>query len=104
VDLVVTGDLTDDVLAVAREGLSNVARHANASHTSMSLQVVDSMVTLTIVDDGTGMTHNGRRSGLANLEARASARGGGCAIESDSDGTRVTWTVPLPDLEGTPHA
>lgn len=104
VDLVVTGDLTDDVLAVAREGLSNVARHANASHTSMSLQVVDSTVTLTIVDDGTGMTHNGRRSGLANLEARASARGGGCAIESDSDGTRVTWTVPLPDLEGTPHA
>lgn len=104
VDLVVTGALTDDVLAVAREGLSNAARHAGASHTSMNLRVVDSLITLTIADDGGGMSGNGRRSGLANLEARASARGGTFAIDSDSDGTRITWTVPLPELEGASNA
>lgn len=103
VDLVVSGALTDDVLAVARESLANATRHAAASRTSVSLQVNDSAVVLAVVDDGRGMSDTARRSGLANLEARAEARGGTFTIDSDSGGTRVTWTVPLPNMDGTPN-
>jgi signal transduction histidine kinase len=104
VDLVVSGALTDDVLAVAREALANATRHAAASRTSVSLQVNDSAVVLAVVDDGRGMSDTGRRSGIANLEARAEARGGTFTIDSNSGGTRVTWTVPLPNMDGTPNA
>jgi signal transduction histidine kinase len=104
VDLVVSGALTDDVLAVAREALANATRHAAASRPSVRLKVNDSAVVLAVVDDGRGMSDTGRRSGIANLEARAEARGGTFTIDSNSGGTRVTWTVPLPNMDGTPNA
>ncbi|MCU1471743.1 MAG: Two-component system histidine kinase [Glaciihabitans sp.] len=94
VDLIVTNDLADDVLAVAREALVNVIKHAGASHTSVSLAVREGHVYLEIVDDGHGFDEATRRSGVANLEHRAVSRGGVFAVESDSKGTRLLWQVP----------
>ena len=103
VDLVVTGSLADDVLAVVREGLTNVVKHAKASNTALTLRITESAVELSLIDDGVGMSGS-RRSGLANLEARASSRGGRFTVESASPGTRVVWTVPIPDNEGDSDA
>jgi signal transduction histidine kinase len=100
VDLVVTDDLADDVLAVARESLVNVIKHADARSTSVSLSVADRLVLLEIVDDGRGMGESGRRSGIANLERRAELRGGVCTIDSSEGGTRVRWHVPYDLAEG----
>jgi signal transduction histidine kinase len=94
VDLIVTNDLADDVLAVAREALVNVIKHAGASRTSVSLAVREGHVYLEIVDDGHGFDEATRRSGVANLEHRAVSRGGIFAVESDSKGTRLLWQVP----------
>jgi signal transduction histidine kinase len=94
VDLIVTNDLADDVLAVAREGLVNVIKHANASRSSVSLAVREGQVYLEIVDDGDGFDETTRRSGVANLEHRAVKRRGAFAIESSSAGTRLLWQVP----------
>ncbi len=95
VDLVVTGDLAEDVVAVAREGLSNAARHAHAEQTGVTLDVAGGMVHLAIFDNGGGLTEPSRRSGLANLEVRATARGGSFTIETSIAGTRLDWTVPI---------
>ena len=95
VDLVVTNDLAEDVLAVAREALVNVAKHANAGHTAVSLAVRDGMVLLEVTDDGDGFGESARRSGVANLERRAVDRGGNLGIETGSTGTRLTWRVPM---------
>jgi signal transduction histidine kinase len=95
VDLVVTRELADDVVAVTREALVNVVKHAAAEHTSVELTVDDGMVVLTIVDDGTGTDGSARRSGVANLEERARLRGGTLVFESGAAGTRVCWSVPL---------
>lgn len=54
VDLVVVGVLADDVLAVVREALSNVARHAHAESTVVDITVTKIAVTVTIDDDGVG--------------------------------------------------
>jgi signal transduction histidine kinase len=95
VDLVVTNDLAEDVLAVAREALVNVVKHAAASHTTISLAVRDGMVILEVSDDGRGFDQSTRRSGVANLERRALDRGGNLGIESNTSGTRLTWRVPM---------
>lgn len=94
VDLIVTGDLADDVLAVAREALVNIVKHAAATRASVVLSVRGGEVHLEIADDGHGLTATRRRSGIANLEERAVRRGGTFALESDSAGTRLFWQVP----------
>jgi len=94
VDLIVTNDLADDVLAVAREALVNVIKHADATRTSVSLAVREGNVYLEIVDDGHGFDEATRRSGVANLEHRAVSRGGVFEIESGAAGTRLVWQVP----------
>lgn len=96
VDLIVTGPLCEDVIAVAREGLTNASKHANADHTSVQLSVVEREIVLEVVDDGDGMSKTGRRSGLANLDARAAERGGSFLIDTGGHGTRLVWTVPVP--------
>ncbi len=98
VDLVVVDDLADDVSAVVREGLTNAARHAHAQHVSVSLAVVGSAVTLTVADDGVGLSTNARRSGLKNGLERATNRGGTMTVESANPGTRLVWSVPIAEM------
>lgn len=95
VDLMITHQLADDVIAVTREALANVVRHAQADHSSIDLSVRDGHAILTVTDDGHGMTGSTRRSGLANLEQRAVSRGGSFQLDSDAAGTRLRWTVPV---------
>jgi signal transduction histidine kinase len=94
VDLIVTGELADDVLAVAREALINIVKHAEAAHASVALNVRSGEVRLEVTDDGHGVTDTSRRSGVGNLEERALRRGGTFALDSDSAGTRLVWQVP----------
>lgn len=95
VDLVVTDTLTEDVIAVSREALTNIVRHASATHSSIDLAVADGKVTLTIADNGVGMRDRGHRSGIANLEQRAQLREGAFSVTSSDSGTTLVWSVPL---------
>lgn len=95
VDLMITNDLADDVLAVTREALANVVKHAQAQHASIDLTVQYGWTTLAITDDGHGIEGSTRRSGLVNLENRALDRGGSFMIDSDHHGTRLRWSVPI---------
>jgi signal transduction histidine kinase len=94
VDLVVTGALADDVVAVVRESLTNVIKHANATQTAVEIAVTGDDLTVRITDNGTGSTST-RRSGVANLDERALRRGGHFDFSSSATGTTVTWTVPI---------
>jgi signal transduction histidine kinase len=89
--------LVDDVVAVVRESLSNVARHADAHHAEVSVTVRGALLEVVVSDDGVGLGEAGRRSGLANLRKRAESRSGTFEIGPNDDGrgTRVTWTVPF---------
>lgn len=95
VDLVVEGNLAEDVVAVAREALTNVAKHAEASEVSLAVSTADRWVIVTVADDGRGFGDPIRRSGLANLKARAELHGGAFAIESGAQGTTLTWRARL---------
>jgi signal transduction histidine kinase len=97
IDTRMSAELAENVLAVLRESLANAARHAAAQHVAAALAVDDTNVTLTVEDDGVGMPATStRRSGIANMEARARSLGGGCTITARPEGgTRLQWWVPL---------
>lgn len=96
VDTVLVGDLAHDVVAVVRESLANVARHAADASCRISVGVSDGAVRVEVVDDGLGPGARVRRSGTANLAMRAHLRGGVYHLEGPpSGGTRVAWTVPI---------
>ena len=95
VDLVVTAPLADDVVAVARELLTNSVRHASAAQVRLGVAVDDEIVRVEVDDDGRGIPEDGRRSGLANLAERAALRGGELSVTSSPGATAVRWSVPV---------
>lgn len=96
VDTAVSDKVAGHLLAVLREALANVARHARARATHISLQVTDRDLVLCVDDDGVGMGRATRRSGLANLSQRAQVLDGSFTIgQPPGGGTRLEWRVPL---------
>ncbi|MDM7831686.1 sensor histidine kinase [Cellulomonas edaphi] len=96
-------DLTDDVVAVVREGLANAARHAHAASVSVRVDVRGKgplgVVLVEVEDDGVGMPQTRDRfSGTGNLAARARQHGGTFTIGAapTGRGTLLTWQSPLP--------
>lgn len=102
VDSRVDDSRSDDAVAVVREGLSNIARHARATAGAVSVDVQgdtrDGKLTVSIADDGVGIdpAHT-RNSGLANMAERARLNGGTFTVGTglEGKGTRLTWSVPL---------
>jgi PAS domain S-box-containing protein len=84
------------ILAAVREGLSNIARHAEARSASVRVAIVGDDIQVTVVDDGVGAKDPGRWSGLGNLEERARLLGGRFELSLPAGGgTRLDWLVPL---------
>ncbi|MFJ2666512.1 sensor histidine kinase [Nocardia fluminea] len=88
--------LSDHVEAVLREAVSNVVRHAKAGAVGVELLVREA-VSIEVTDDGTGIDpETARRSGLADLAARAAEMGGTFTIAPQAQGgTKMRWTAPL---------
>ena len=85
------------VYRIAQEALTNVARHARASHAWVELDRVGDSVRLRVSDDGVGPAHvPGRDSGLLGIEERVSARGGTWEIgERPGGGTVLDVHLPV---------
>jgi signal transduction histidine kinase len=100
-----TPDRRSDILFIAREALSNVARHAGATRTALLLARDGGEIVLCVEDNGRGFDPSvlpgtdatGRHQGLGNMRDRAVGLGGTFAIERpDGSGTRIIVRVPAP--------
>ncbi len=99
-DTLVSDEIGEQLIAVLREALSNVVRHAHARQVRVSVEAGDALV-LVVEDDGTGIPAGGRRSGLRNLAERAHALGGSFETRDRAGGGSVLeWRVPLPAAYG----
>ncbi len=89
---------SEHLLAVLREALSNVARHAQAAKVEVQIDVGNEL-TLTVTDDGTGMPADVvAGGGTANIRERAKALGGAVEVGAhEPSGTSVRWSVPTED-------
>jgi signal transduction histidine kinase len=93
-------DMRAEALQVAREALSNVARHSRATRVRLDVAGDDGTVTISVADNGRGFDPAalpaGDHQGLANMRMRAARLGGELAITSDgATGTRVELRFPV---------
>lgn len=91
----------EHVLRVIGEGLSNVARHAQARQVSVEARVVERWLEITVRDDGQGFDPGGQdlhmgHYGLLGLQERAHLVGGTLSLSSSQgEGTTLGFRVPL---------
>ncbi len=97
------------VLHIVREALTNVRRHAGASHVWVRVDHANGSSCLTVEDDGCGFdplaVEAEQHLGLVIMSTRAERSGGSLAIESTPGaGTRVLASFPLPrSTAGSSH-
>jgi signal transduction histidine kinase len=100
IDDAVPDDIAAHLIAVLRETLSNVARHAQASNVEVTIRAQSGLqLVASVTDDGIGMASTSRPGGrgMENIARRAEALGGDVRFGSAAGerGTTVTWQVPL---------
>jgi signal transduction histidine kinase len=96
VDSAVAPEVAAQVLAVLREALSNVARHAEADQASVEVEVEARGLVLRVSDNGRGLPEERHESGLRNVRRRAHELGGALRTrQAQPNGTVLEWTVPL---------
>lgn len=82
-----------------QEGLSNVARHADAGMATVDLRVHDDQLTVEIRDDGAAadpVTPADERMGLTGMRERVAALGGGVVLErGPRQGMELRIRLPL---------
>jgi signal transduction histidine kinase len=101
-----SAELETALFRICQEALSNVARHAQASHVLVELRVEGPLLCVDVEDDGAGFDHAGvaRREGrphwgLLGIQERADLLGGHARFDSSpGTGTRVEVRIPLTEV------
>ncbi len=93
-----------EAIQIVREGLANVAKHADATATTVEVDVEQGDLLVVVIDNGRGLPGDARpRSadaltgrGLTNMEERAGSLNGRFRVgPGPGGGTRIEWRVPL---------
>lgn len=99
IDSAVEGTLADDLVAVLREALSNVARHAHARAAEVHITVEGESVELLVLDNGVGASPGAAPSGgrgIENMRTRAQRRGGSADLQVlPQGGSELRWVAPI---------
>ena len=95
-DTGVPAQVAEQAVAVLREALSNVARHAQSQQTIVEVALSDGELALAVTDDGRGLPEDRSESGMRNVRRRAVDLGGTVVFDSPGGrGTRMEWRVPV---------
>jgi len=90
------------VFRIVQESLTNIAKHAQASHADVIIERDDDTLVVRVEDNGVGFTPSGARKpnslGLFGLRERAALLGGqATVVSSPGQGTMVEARLPLRD-------
>ena len=85
---------------IVQESLTNIVRHAKASHVQINMQCRDEQICVTVADDGIGLAPGGKGKenslGLVGIEERINALGGTFSITNNpGGGMTITVSIPL---------
>jgi signal transduction histidine kinase len=114
VDVTVTSDVPDElssefsitIFRIVQEALTNIQKHARASHATVDVKLLGDSIAIDIGDDGigyegavTGPSAEGSHLGLLGMRERARMFGGSFSIAGASGGgTEIHATLPLTGL------
>jgi signal transduction histidine kinase len=91
-------DRAQNLYQIAREALTNIARHAQARHVDILLRYGERQLTLRVADDGVGFpapSINNPGRGLKNMRERAQMLEGALVVEgTPNEGVTVVLTIP----------
>lgn len=101
-DLRIPAGVELQLIRIVQEALTNVRKHAKATHVKIELRRRDDHVVVQISDDGIGFNPDARtrsefpRFGLATMRERAGSVGGTLQVDSTpGSGTTVVFEVPV---------
>lgn len=102
-----SGVVENELLRIAQEALTNVEKHAMASHAHVGWSIENGRGVLVIQDDGRGFDPGkgirGTAYGLVGMRERAAASGAILEVTSEPDqGTVITVLTGQPPREATP--
>lgn len=82
---------------IGHEALTNVARHADATHCTATLQATESALSLEVCDDGTGLRQpTAPGVGLTSMRERTAELGGTLEVSNGQpSGTRIRAMLPI---------
>lgn len=81
---------------IAQECLTNILKHARASHINVDVHFNSNHLQLDISDNGKGFEADERNwgAGIHNIRSRAGLLDGNCKISSNNNGTLVQLRIP----------
>jgi signal transduction histidine kinase len=82
------------------EALTNAAKHAPGSVTSVLVTAAGGQLLILITDDGGGGADPAKGTGLSGLQDRLAVLDGRLAVTTSASGTTVRATIPLVDAPG----
>lgn len=90
------------IFRIIQEGFNNIIKHARATRSIIDLNFKPEYLKILLVDNGVGFNcspeksqaSNGK-SGLANMKTRTQMIGGTMQIESNGQGSMLTFTIPI---------
>jgi signal transduction histidine kinase len=90
------GELETTVYRLVQEALTNVAKHAHASHVRVAVTESDGELLIEVQDDGAGFDPHSASPGfgLAGMRERVVLAGGTLSVEPGEGGTLVTARLP----------
>lgn len=100
------GDMELVIFRLVQECLTNIHRHSDSKTASIQISRESNQITLDIRDQGKGMSRDRLAEiqsglsgvGIRGMRERLSQFEGTMNIESDSSGTRVFATIPIPSV------
>lgn len=100
-------EMETTIYRIVQEGLTNIARHAQANHVAVILSCRQRVLRIIVEDNGIGFTPEASRAqpkslGLQGIRERTGLFNGSFAIESmPGRGTTLTIEIPLPHDDKT---
>jgi signal transduction histidine kinase len=101
-EMALAPELETTIYRLVQEALTNVVKHAQASHVTIRVQAVENEVVVAVQDDGKGFdTAAGSEGfGLAGIRERVYLAGGELELESGAKGTSVRARLPVRSPSG----
>lgn len=104
-------DLELLVFRLVQESLTNIHRHSGSKTATIAISSDANFIALSIEDQGKGMSpeklveiqSRGSGVGIRGMRERVRQFQGDITIHSDTTGTRILVTIPVPQSQGDPH-
>ena len=87
-----------NVSLAVKEGVNNVLKHSQATELDMKIELEKNILTITVTDNGIGISESSRRTGLGlnSLKRRMKSIGGDCGFEHLAEGgLRIILSAPV---------